>query len=82
MHHFILQLDKDSDFDNYLNVADGFFCDIIDFFVEKKVLKYLFLSKPKLLNMLYSKLTTVQTNNFVFLIVSEGPEKEFDFSDF
>ncbi len=61
-------------------LVDEFFSQIIDFFAHrKKSLKFLFFSKPRLLGYLYEKIQTVQTNNYVFLIVSE---KEIDISEF
>ena len=81
MHHFILQLDKRVTPEDCFELLDDFISGIIDFFIksDKPPLEYLILPKTDLLNNLYSQMRTVQTNNHVFLVISE---KTIDFSKF
>ena len=79
MHHFILQLDKKVTPEDCFELLDDFISGIIDFFIksDKPPLEYLILPKTDLLNNLYNQMRTVQTNNHVFLVISE---KAIDFS--
>jgi len=79
VHHFILQLDKRITPEDCFELLDDFISGIIDFFVksDEPPLEYLILSKTDLLNNLYRQMRTIQTNNHIFLIISE---KTIDFS--
>jgi hypothetical protein len=71
-HHFILQLDKNISSDNCIIALDNFMSDIIEHQVENSIsLKYLFLPKSKLLELLSSKIKHLQTNSHLFLVISE-----------
>jgi len=73
-------LDKEVGPDDCIGLVDGFFSEIIEFFAQQKhSSKFLFFPKPRLLGYLYERMQTVQTNNYIFLIVSE---KEIDISAF
>ena len=79
MHHFILQLDKRISPEDCFELLDDFISGIIDFFVKRDEppLEYLILSKTDLLNNLYRQMRTIQTNDHIFLVISE---KTIDFS--
>ncbi len=79
MHHFILQLDKGVTPDECFELLDDFISSIIDFFIhsDDPPLEYLILPKSSLLGFLYESMQTTQTNNYIFLIISE---KMIDFS--
>ena len=73
MHHFILQLEKNVTPDECLLALDDFMSSIIDYHVYEasSSLKYLFFEKSDLLGRLSAKLKHIQTNNHIFLVISE-----------
>ena len=73
MHHFILQLEKDVSPDECLIALDDFMLSIIDYHVHNGAapLEYLFSKKSLLLEQLTSKIKHLQTNNHLFLVISE-----------
>ena len=72
MHHFILQLEKNVPADECIIALDYFMSDIIEYQVAHSTKpKYLFFSKSKLLNSLSSKMKHIQTNRYLFLVISE-----------
>ncbi len=73
VHHFILQLEKGVSSDDCVVALDEFMSHIIDHHVYNSPtnLEYLFVKKPLLLDHLTSKIKHMQTNNHIFLVISE-----------
>jgi len=72
VHHFILQLEKNVPPDEFMIALDYFMSDIIEHQVSHSIKpEYLFFPKSKLLDFLSSKMRHVQTNNHLFLVISE-----------
>jgi hypothetical protein len=73
VHHFILQLEKDVSPDDCIAALDEFMSHIIDHHVYNSPtnIEYLFFPKSKLLDFLSSKMRHIQTNNHIFLVISE-----------
>jgi len=73
VHHFILQLEKNVSPDECLIALDNFMSSIIDYHVYNgsAPLEYLFSEKSFLLEQLTVKIKHLQTNNHLFLVISE-----------
>ena len=73
MHHFILQLEKDISPDECIMALDDFVSSIIDHHVYNTIAppEYLFFKKSLLMERLTSKMKHIQTNNHIFLVISE-----------
>ena len=72
VHHFVLQLEKNVSPDECIVALDYFMSDIIEHQVAHSMKpKYLFFPKSKLLDFLSSKMRHIQTNNHLFLVISE-----------
>ena len=73
VHHFILQLEKDVSPDECIAALDEFMSHIIDHHVYNSPidLEYLFTEKSLLLDHLTAKIKHMQTNNHIFLVISE-----------
>ena len=73
MHHFILQLEKDVSPDECIIALDEFMTSIIDYHIHQMPIdpKYLFSKKSRLLDYLTAKMAHIQTNNHLFLVISE-----------
>jgi len=73
VHHFILQLEKNVSPDECFIALDNFMSSIIDYYAYHPSLdpEYLFLKKSHMLEQLTAKMKHIQTNNHLFLIISE-----------
>ena len=73
MHHFILQLEKNVSPDECVVALDGFMSSIIDHHVynASTSLEYFFSKKSLLIAQLTAKMKHIQTNNHLFLVISE-----------
>jgi len=73
VHHFILQLEKNVSPDECLMALDDFMSSIIDHHVYNAPtsLEYLFSKKSLLMEQLTAKMKHIQTNNHLFLVISE-----------
>ena len=73
MHHFILQLEKDVSPDECMIALDNFMSSIIDYYAYHPSIEpqHLFLKKSHILEQLTSKMKHIQTNNHLFLVISE-----------
>jgi len=73
VHHFILQLEKNASPDECMLALDDFMSSVIDYHVYSGAapLEYLFSKKSLLLEQLTAKIKHLQTNNHLFLVISE-----------
>ena len=73
MHHFVLQLEKNVSGDECIIALDNFMSSIIDHYVSNPLIdpQYLFLKKSHILERLTTKMKHIQTNNHIFLVISE-----------
>ena len=73
MHHFILQLEKNVPPDEFIIALEDFMSSVIDYHVYSGAapLEYLFSKKSLLLEQLTTKIKHLQTNNHLFLVISE-----------